>query len=331
MITLNKRGGEMTVHEYSAGAFVYRLYRGDALFLVLKKKNGEYDLPKGHIEKGENSGAAARREILEETGLDARFDGFFSETTRYFFFRKGTRVYKQVRFYLCRTETAAVKISKEHTAYEWCDYDTAVEKLKFKDLVELMPRVKEYIRRKARIEEINSEYARLPQKTDGWNLSRRFVPGEGRLDAKLMLIGQAPGANEDEQLRPFIGRSGLLLDSILKRVGISRNGVYITSVVQFFPPKNRLPSRREVELCKPLLLRQMDVITPQYVVTLGNLAAESVLGMGRVEKNHGKIISRDGIKYLITFHPAAALRFNANIALMDDDFKKLKNEMKKEK
>ena len=86
----------------------------------------------------------------------------------------------------------------------------------------------------------------------------------------------------------------------------------------------------EVELGKPLLLRQMDVIKPMYVVTLGNLATESVLGMGQVEKNHGKMIPKDGIKYLITFHPAAALRFNTNVALMDDDFKKLKNEMKKE-
>ena len=158
----------------------------------MKKQNGEYDLPKGHIEKGESSEVAAKREMLEETGIDAPFDRFFSETTKYFFFRKGTRIAKQVRFFLCQTKFADVKISKEHMAYEWCDYDTTVKKLRFRDLVGLLPKVKEYINRKTEIEKINSEYAKLPQKSDSWDLSRRFVPGEGRLDARLMLIGQAP-------------------------------------------------------------------------------------------------------------------------------------------
>ncbi len=313
----------MTDFEYSAGAFVYRHYGGAVLFLILKKQNGEYDLPKGHIEKGEDSEVAAKREILEETGIEAQFDRFFSEITRYFFFNKGTRIAKQVRFFLCEAETAEVKISKEHLAYEWCDYSAAVKKLKFKDLVALMPKVKEYIRRRDEIGRINSEYSKLPQKSKGWSLSRRLVPGEGRLDAKLMLIGQAPGANEDAQLRPFVGRSGLLLDSVLKKTGINRNSVYITNVVQFFPPKNRLPSKEEVAHCKPLLFRQIEVIRPKYIVTLGNLATGAILGMGQVERNHGRIIRKDGVDYLITFHPAAALRFKENYGIMLKDFEKL--------
>lgn len=313
----------MTVFEYSAGAFVYRYYRGEPLFLILKKPNGEYDLPKGHIEKGETSQVAAKREIKEETGIDARFDRFFSETTKYFFSRKGTKIGKHVEFFLCEAKASNVKISHEHIAYEWCSYETMVKKLKFKDLVVLLPKVREYIRRKAEIEKINSEYAKLPQRSGRWNLSRRLVPGEGRLDANLMLLGQAPGANEDEQLRPFIGRSGFLLDSILKNVGINRGHAYVTSVVQFFPPNNRLPSREEVALCKPLLLRQMEVIKPRYVVALGNLAATTVLGVGQVERNHGRIISKDGVDYLITFHPAAAFRFKENYGLMLKDFRKL--------
>jgi DNA polymerase len=313
----------MTVFEYSAGAFVYRYQRGRVLFLLLKKSNGEYDLPKGHIEKGEHAEDAARREIMEETGIDAQFDPFFSESTRYFFFKGSTRIAKQVKFFLCRTESKEVRISLEHLDHEWCDYHSALKKLKFKDLVSILPRVMEYIRRKSEIEDINSEYAMLPKESDGWDLSRRFVPGEGRLDAMIMLVGQAPGAKEDEQLRPFVGRSGILLDSVLRRAGIRRRDTYITSVVQFFPPGNRMPSSEEVKLCRPFLQRQIEMIKPRYIVAMGNLAAATVAGVGQVEKNHGKIIKHHDIYCLITFHPAAALRFRENYALMLKDFKKI--------
>ena len=196
-------------------------------------------------------------------------------------------------------------------------------KERYKDIVQLMPRVIEYIRRKKAMKEINDEYSRLPKLVKGWNLSTRFVPGEGRLDAKLMLIGQAPGANENLQLRPFIGRSGKLLDSALDKSHISRRDVYITSVVQFFPPKNRMPTPKEVELCKSFLFRQIELIRPRCAVLLGNLASESVLSIGKVKKNHGKEILRDGIRYFITLHPAAALRFKKNKISMISDFGKL--------
>ncbi len=312
-----------TAFEYSAGAFIYRIEGKRMLFLVLRKQNGEYDLPKGHIEKGERSEDAARREISEETGLDVDFIPFFHRDTKYFFYDGKKRIAKGVRYFLAKTNAKNVKISYEHAGYEWLGYDDAVKKLGFKDLVELMPKVRDYINRYEVMQKINAEYGSLPGKIHGWDLSRRFVPGEGRLDADIMIVGQAPGANEDRLKRPFVGRSGRLLDSVLRRARIRREDAYILSVVQFFPPKNRMPSTKELRACRIFFDRQLELISPQYVVLLGNVASESVLGMGQVEKNHGNIISKGGIKYLITFHPAAALRFKDKIPQMDSDFEKL--------
>jgi len=318
----------MTIFEYSAGAFVYRRTKGGILLLVLKKPNGEYDMPKGHIEKDENAEEAATREIFEETGLSVKFDPFFSESTKYFFYKDKHRIAKQVKFFLAETKEEKVRISDEHAGYEWVDEAKAIERLRFKDLVALVPKAIGYVRRIDMMGELNSEYSGLAKRSAGWSLSRRLVPGEGRLDAPIMLIGQAPGANEDMQLRPFIGRSGRLLDSILRRVHINRRKTYITSVVQFFPPENRLPTPAEVKACKPFLDRQIEIVNPRYVVLLGNLAAKTVLDIGEVQKNHGMIIERDGIKYMMTFHPAAALRFGENIPLMEADFKNFAGIMK---
>ncbi len=319
-----------TRFEYSAGAFVYRMEGGRIMLLVLRKQNGEYDLPKGHIEEGEHSEGAAKREIKEETGLDVGFVPFFHRDTKYFFYKDQQRIAKGVRFFLANVTAGKVRISHEHRGYEWLTPERTAERLGYKDLVPLIPQVAEYIRRFEAMERINRDYSALPRTVRGWDLSRRFVPGEGRLDANIMLVGQAPGANEDETGRPFVGRSGKLLDSVLRRAHIRREDAYILSAVQFFPPKNRLPAPKEVSLCRPFFERQLELIKPRYVVLLGNLASASVLGIGQVEKNHGRIISRDGIKYLITFHPAAALRFRDKIALMDRDFDRLGAEMKKD-
>ena len=319
-----------TRFEYSAGAFVYRIEGRRTFFLVLQKQNGEYDLPKGHIEKGEDSEDAARREIKEETGLDAQFAPFFHRDTRYFFYEGRARIAKWVRYFLSRTDKRKVTVSSEHAGYEWVEYDDAVKKLGFRDLAEIMPQVAEYIRRLEEISRINKEYAALPGRYGKWELSRRFVPGEGRLDACMMLIGQAPGANEDEQGRPFIGRSGRLLGAVMRHAGMDRKDAYITSVVQFFPPKNRLPTKKEVGLCMPFLKEQIGLIRPRYVVLLGNLASESVLGIGQVEKNHGRTVLRGGITYLITLHPAAALRFGNKVGIMERDFDMLSKKMKKD-
>ncbi len=315
--------------EYSAGAFVYKIESGRILFLILRRasgrrgKRGAPDLPKGHIERGEGSEEAAKREIKEETGLTPFFLPNFKEKTAYFFREGGETIHKDLTLYIADAGPQKVKISHEHSGYEWLDYDEAWKVLDFKDMRALLPIVKEYIDRWGRMTRLNAEYARLPQKRKGWSLSKRLVPGEGRLDAKLMILGQAPGRNEDMQLRPFVGRSGKLLGSMLKENRISREQAYITSVVQFFPPDNRMPSGQEIDICRPFLFRQIEIIRPKFVVLLGNLASISMLGIGEVEKNHGRIIKKHEVTYAITFHPAAALRSTGTLALLRKDFQKL--------
>ncbi len=315
--------------EYSAGAFVYKMENGRPLFLVLGRakgrrgKAGTPDMPKGHIEKGENAEQAARREIEEETGISPSLIPYFKEKTTYFFRDDGETVNKDLTLFIAYSGSQKVRISSEHNSYAWLDYDSFMQTVPFKDILALMPKVNTYIKRWEEMKELNDEYARLPSREKNWKLSRTLVRGEGRLDAELVLLGQAPGRNEDIQGRPFIGRGGKLLDTMLKKGGINRNEAYITSVVQFFPPENRMPSSSEIALCRPFLIRQFSIIRPGFVVLLGDLASKSMLGVGEVRKNHGKRVEKDGITYIIMFHPAAALRSTGTLRIMEQDFKEM--------
>ncbi len=318
-------------YEYSAGAIIYRVNERRRQFLILKKKNGEADMPKGHIEKGETSEIAAKREIKEETGLDANFIRFFHRDTKYFFKRGKTIVLKKVRFFLSKANYQEVRISSEHAGYEWLTYPEAAGRIRHKNMLHLLAVADEYADKFELISNINDEYMALPQKHKDWGLSATLVPGEGPLDATSMLIGQAPGRNEDKDGRPFIGRSGRLLGNALKAAGIKREALYITSVVQFYPPENRIPSSKEIDLCLPFLHRQIEVITPKNVLLLGNVAAQAVLGLGTVEKNHGSVIDRNGCNYMVTFHPAAALRSTTTKALFEADIKSFASLVKKKR
>ncbi len=148
------------------------------------------------------------------------------------------------------------------------------------------------------------------------------VPGEGPIDARIMLIGEAPGAEEDLTGRPFVGRAGRLLDRLLKEAEIERSDVFITSVVKCRPPKNRKPKRDEMDICVSTYLRpQMSLIEPKVVGLMGNVASQAVLGKQGVTSMHGQVFDD---KFLVTFHPAAILR---NMSLKDEfvsDMLKLK-------
>ena len=318
--------------EYSAGAFVYRKRASSIELLLLKRKRSDaYDLPKGHIEKGENAVQAAIREIKEETGLDATFLPFFQTSTHYIFSRKKTKISKSVKFFISRAQSNKVIISDEHKGYAWCDIEKAAALLKYKDLTDILQLVRDYIQRHEAMQKLNNEYAQLPRTNDAWELSKNFVPGEGPLNPDIMLIGQAPGANEDIQRRPFVGRSGQLLDRLLKEAKIGRKNVYITSVVQFFPFENREPSKDELTICKPFIERQISIIKPKYIALLGRIAARTILEEDSVSENRGRIMAKDGIKYLITLHPSAVLRFPKNEPLLKEDLKTVAEELKKDK
>ena len=140
---------------------------------------------------------------------------------------------------------------------------------------------------------------------------KNAVPGEGQLPAKIMLIGEAPGKNEDEKGRPFVGSAGKALDLALEKSGIPRQSVFITNIAKCRPPDNRIPEPEEQIACRPYLDRQISLISPQIICILGNTAYSSLLGGKSVMADRGKILKRDGQEYLITIHPAAAI-YNRN-------------------
>jgi len=136
-----------------------------------------------------------------------------------------------------------------------------------------------------------------------------IVFGEGNEDARLMLIGEAPGHEEDLQGRPFVGAAGHLLDNMLKAINLSRREVYIANIVKCRPPQNRKPERDEIEACKPFLLKQIDIIKPSIICTLGSTATQTLLETKTpITKLRGHIYDFSGIKLIPTFHPAYLLR-----------------------
>lgn len=149
------------------------------------------------------------------------------------------------------------------------------------------------------------------------------VPGEGNSDAAVVFVGEAPGSEEAKTGRPFIGRSGKLLTRLLAGIGIDRRDVFITSVCKYFPGR-RAPTSAEIDQEKPFLLKQLQIIDPQIVVLLGNTAIKGLLGgKEMVTRLHGKIVEKDGRRYFVTFHPAAAVRFKKHLATIENDFKTL--------
>jgi DNA polymerase len=176
--------------------------------------------------------------------------------------------------------------------------------------------------KKARMKKLNLEYSRLPKGDKNWSLSEKFVPGEGPLDARIMFIGQAPGRNEDIEKRPFVGISGRFLDKLMIIAGIERERAYVASVVQFFPPENRIPTKEEILLCRRFILEQIEIVDPRIVILLGAVSAKTILNIeGNIMSHRGTAMKKDGRTYLISMHPAAAIRMRKHMPTMEQDFK----------
>lgn len=164
------------------------------------------------------------------------------------------------------------------------------------------------------------------------------VPGEGGSNAKIMFVGEAPGRQESQTGRPFIGRSGKYLTRLIESTGLSRKDVYITSPVKYFPVKpdghsGRAPTDQEITHGKTHFDKQVEIVNPKLIVLLGKVAAYALLGKSvtdsvNLKTEHGKIISQNGRRYLFTYHPAAALRFPQIKQPVEEDFKKLKRIIK---
>jgi DNA polymerase len=137
----------------------------------------------------------------------------------------------------------------------------------------------------------------------------KFVFGEGNPNADLMLIGEAPGAEEDKSGIPFVGRAGKLLNDILKAIGFEREDVFIANILKCRPPNNRDPLPAEREVCKPYLYKQIDLIKPKIILCLGKISANVLLNNNdSLTKMRGSVHDINGIKTMVTFHPAALLR-----------------------
>lgn len=149
------------------------------------------------------------------------------------------------------------------------------------------------------------------------------VPGEGPLDAKVMLIGEAPGVNEDRQGRPFVGQAGQFLEELLAAAGLRRDEVYICNVLKCRPPGNRDPLPGEIAACQDYLDEQVALIEPAVIVTLGRFSMSRYFPGQTISRIHGRAVERDGRYYVPMYHPAAALHQQALRTTILDDFRAL--------
>jgi uracil-DNA glycosylase family 4 len=149
------------------------------------------------------------------------------------------------------------------------------------------------------------------------------VPGEGPEDAKIMFIGEAPGFHEDQQGRPFVGASGQFLEELLGSIGLTREQVFIANVIKCRPPGNRDPLPDEIEACKPFLDRQIELLQPTMIVTLGRFSMARAFPKARISHIHGQPRKIEGIIYYPMYHPAAALHRPSLRSTVEEDIRRI--------
>ena len=154
-------------------------------------------------------------------------------------------------------------------------------------------------------------------------LSTNLVFGEGNVDCDVLFIGEAPGALEDELGRPFVGRSGKLLRKSIVGLGWKEEDVYITNIVKRRPPQNRDPTPAEIKAYKPYLTRQIEIINPKLIVTLGRFSMNYFLPEAKISQDQGKLFKIRNWHIVPIYHPSAALRGNTMMKAFLDSFKKL--------
>ncbi|PIP55705.1 MAG: uracil-DNA glycosylase [Candidatus Zambryskibacteria bacterium CG_4_9_14_3_um_filter_42_9] len=164
-------------------------------------------------------------------------------------------------------------------------------------------------------------------------VSNKYFPviGEGSYSAEIMFIGEAPGQNEAKTGRPFCGRAGKILDELLVSVGIERKDVYVTNIVKDRPPGNRDPYPDEISIYAPFLDRQIEIIRPKVIATLGRFSMSYVMNrfgleweLGPISVLHGKVFSSSNFKFVPLYHPAAAIYNQHLLATLKEDFKVIK-------
>jgi uracil-DNA glycosylase family 4 len=148
------------------------------------------------------------------------------------------------------------------------------------------------------------------RKCELWATRKNYVFGVGNPHATFMVIGEAPGADEDEQGEPFVGRAGQLLNKILEAIGFKREDVYIANILKSRPPNNATPTLQQSEACKPYLKKQIALLQPKVILCVGRTAAQNLLGTNEAmgQLRGGRVFDYEGIALMVTYHPAALLR-----------------------
>jgi DNA polymerase len=158
---------------------------------------------------------------------------------------------------------------------------------------------------------------------------RNIVFGEGNPHAELVFVGEGPGADEDEQGLPFVGRAGQLLNRMIRMIGMKREEVYICNVIKCRPPENRTPEKDEMETCSPFLFRQLEAIKPRLICCLGAPAVRTVLGIKEgITRIHGQFYDFATSKALAAVHPAYVLRNPREEKILHEDFEKIREFLK---
>lgn len=176
--------------------------------------------------------------------------------------------------------------------------------------------------KEAALKKLNEEWSQkdLPLKVT----ATQAVPGEGNPDTDILFIGEAPGKNEDQQGRPFVGAAGQLLNELLSSIGLKREDVFIANVIKHRPPSNRDPLPEEITAYTPWLEEQLNIINPKLVVTLGRFSMDFMLGPGfSISKIHGQPKRRHGRVIMPVYHPAAVLYRRNLLPELATDFKKI--------
>lgn len=158
-----------------------------------------------------------------------------------------------------------------------------------------------------------------------------LVFGEGSSEADIFFIGEAPGLKEEQLVRPFVGRSGQLLTKTIESLGLSRDDVYISNIVKRRPPDNRDPLPLEIEAYKPYLQKQIEIIKPKIIITLGRFSFNYFVPKGKISLDQGKVFKINSFLLIPMFHPAAALRSTKTLKQFQKSFQKLPSILKKSK
>ncbi|HEX3034513.1 MAG TPA: uracil-DNA glycosylase [Thermodesulfobacteriota bacterium] len=155
------------------------------------------------------------------------------------------------------------------------------------------------------------------------------VPGDGEFTAEVMIIGEAPGREEDKSGHPFVGQAGRFLDSVLEGSGISRSDLFITNIVKCRPPNNRKPKVGEINTCTGnYLFEQIELVNPKLIMLLGGVAAKKLLNVKTINEARGRVIEHEGRKFIVGYHPAAKFYREDIAEKVKEDFDLLKREIK---